>query len=258
MFPAPPAREPDFFDDFSGNDLREDLWVAHYLPHWSTRDRSRARFDLLPAGGLRLLIDEDQLDWREEDAPLRVSNLQTGVFSGPLGSGVGTHRHRDGLTVRTNTPERILWGPTAGRVDITVAASRDDGCMLAAWLVGTEVDSPEHSGEICVFEIDASAIGPTSFTARSGVKAHGDPTAETDMSEVAHQFDAGTAHTWSVVWGAEGTAIGCEGRVVKRSTWAPSYPVILMVDLFEIGPRSTIDDAYPKSAVVSAVHGWQF
>jgi hypothetical protein len=160
IFPALPTREPDFFDDFSGNDLREDLWVGHYFPHWSSPERSEARFEMVPGAGIRLLIEEDQLDWLEEDAPLRVSNLQTGVFSGPLGSGVGTHRHREGLTVRTNTPERILWGPTAG-------------------------------------------------------------------------------------------------RVVKRSAWAPSYPVILMIDLSEIGARSTREDAHPKSADISWVRGWQ-
>lgn len=232
--------------------------MPYYLPHWSTPDRSRARFELLPEGGIRLLIEEDQLDWRQEDSPLRVSNLQTGVFSGPIGSEVGTHRHREGLTVRTSTPERILWAPTAGRVDITVQASRDDGCMLAAWLVGAETDSTQSSGEICIFEIDASGVGAAGSRARSGVKAHGDPTAETDMSEIGLPLDAGTTHTWSVVWGAEGTVIGCEGRVVKKSAWAPSYPVILMVDLFEIRARSSLDGAYPKSAVISSVHGWQF
>ncbi|MGP2407993.1 hypothetical protein ACTUM1_15745, partial [Listeria monocytogenes] len=74
-----------------------DAWVLHYLPHWTTPERSVARWGFTPAG-LALRIDQDQLDWRPEDAPLRVSNLQTATFSGPAGSAVGTHRHRpDGL-----------------------------------------------------------------------------------------------------------------------------------------------------------------
>src|SRR5690349_14042556 len=76
-----------FVEDFAGPRLDPGRWVEHYLPHWTTPDRSRARYDLLPhdpagaGGGLRLRIDADQLDWRAEDAPLRVSNLQTAVFS---------------------------------------------------------------------------------------------------------------------------------------------------------------------------------
>lgn len=160
QWPARTAgRAPDLEDDFSAP-LSSDLWVDHYLPHWTTPDRSAARYDLTGTG-LRLRIERDQLDWRAEDAPLRVSNLQTGTFSGKAGSRRGTHRYReDGLTVRTPTATKLLWVPSAGRVDITVSASRDPGCMLAAWLVGTEHLSERHAGEVCVFEIDAYAIRP--------------------------------------------------------------------------------------------------
>ena len=113
---------------------RPDLWVNHYLPHWTTPDRSAARYDHT-AEGLRLRIEADQLDWRAEDAPMRVSNLQTGTFSGELGSRRGTHRHReDGLPVRTMTPTRLLWAPSAGRIDVT-SAQREirDACWPPGW-----------------------------------------------------------------------------------------------------------------------------
>ena len=257
MFPEMPARTPDFTDDFTTTTLREDLWVAEYLPHWTTPERSRARYEMTGPSGIRLLIEENQLDWRAEDAPLRVSNLQTGVFSGPVGSERGTHRHRpDGLTVRTHTPERLLWAPLAGRVDVTVSASVDEGCMLAAWLVGVESLSPRHSGEICLFEIDSNAIGHCETRARCGLKAHGDDSFATDMDEVVVPLDASKPHTWSVIWGPEGTVIGCEGVVVKRSPSAPNYPMLLMLDLFEIGPRSATSEAYPKSAYIHSVQAW--
>lgn len=252
-----PARTPDVVDDFASATLRSDLWVGEYLPHWTTPERSRARYEMTGTSGIRLLIEEDQLDWREEDAPLRVSNLQTGVSSGPLGSGQGTHRHRaDGLTVRTHTPERLLWAPSAGRVDVVVSASADQGCMLAAWLVGVENLSPRQSGEICLFEIDSNAIGRGETRVRCGLKAHGDDSFETDMGEVVVPLDASNPHTWSAIWGPEGTVIGCEGVVVKRSLSAPNYPMFLMLDLFEIGPRSTAGGAYPKSAYIHSVRGW--
>lgn len=248
----PPDRAPDVEDDFTGP-LRPDLWIDHYLPHWTTPERSAARYEV-SAHGLQLRIEADQPDWREEDAPLRVANLQTGTFSGGIGSRRGTHRHReDGLDVRTPTPTRLLWAPSAGRIDVTVSASTDPGCMLAAWLVGTEHLSEEDAGEICVFEIDADAIGATTV-ARSGLKAHGDPRLVTDMTDVEIPYDASRPHTWTVVWGDGETTIGCEGVVVRTIAQAPDYPLFLMLDLFEIGGPG---GSYPKTALLHHVRGWQ-
>lgn len=140
--PAPPNREPDFEDDFCGG-VRTDRWVAHYLPHWTTPERSAARVAQRP-DGLALLIEEDQLDWRLEDAPLRVSNLQTGTFSGPLGSHRGTHRHRpDGLEVRTPTPTQLLWAPLAGRVEVN--RERESGPGVHARRVAGGDRAPERA-----------------------------------------------------------------------------------------------------------------
>lgn len=249
--PDPPRRAPDVEDDFTGGP-RSDLWIPHYLPHWTIPDRSAARHDT-SVDGLRLRIDADQPDWRPEDAPLRVSNLQTGNYSGELGSRRGTHRHRDdGLVVRTPSPTRLLWAPSAGRVDVRVSASRDQDCMLAAWLVGTEHEDDRAAGEVCIFEIDAAAVGETTG-ARSGVKAHGDPRLTTDMIRVELPFDATKPHTWTAIWGDGETIIGCEGTVVRHLRQAPDYPLFLMLDLFEIGnPRGE----YPKSATIHSVRGW--
>jgi hypothetical protein len=270
--PAAPDRAPDFADDFRAADTATDptvtasagpstvadrgldpkRWVAHYLSHWTTPLRSEARYALTGAG-LELRIEEDQLDWRPEDAPLRVSNVQTGSFAGPVGSDRGTHRHRtDGLLVRTATPTRLLFAPAAGRIDITLSASTDEGCMTAAWLIGTEHLSPEHSGEICLFEIDADAIGTTT-TARVGIKAHHDPGLTPDMTEVTLPLDASTPHTWTVIWGDGETVIGCEGRILRRIPQAPDYALFLMVDLFEL--RRTAGP-YPKRATVHSIRGW--
>jgi hypothetical protein len=257
LLPEPPAREPDFEDDFTGPFLAEDRWVDHYLPHWTSPERSRARYDF-DDRGLRLRIDADQPDWREEDAPLRVSNVQTGAFSGPPGSGRGTHRHRpDGLVVRTETPERLLWAPTSGHVELTVRASVDEGCMLAAWLVGTEHLSEEDSGEICIFEMDSDAVGESTSRARCGMKAHADRRLTTDMAEVAVPLDTSRPHTWSAVWGPSGTVLGCDGIVLRRMPQSPGYPLFLMIDLFEIGPRpEDTGVCYPKSAHIRRVRGW--
>lgn len=250
LAPAP-SRSPDFVDDFREG-LDPEKWIPHYLPQWTVPRRSEARYGIVESG-LELRIESDQLDWREEDAPMRVSNLQTAVFSGPVGSTRGTHRHRpDGLEVRTAMPTRMLFAPTRGRVELTVAASTDEGCMIAAWLVGTEHLSETDSGEICIFEIDADAVS-TVTRARTGIKAHHDPRLATDMTEVVLPFDASTPHTWTVIWGDGETTIGCEGRVLRRMPQAPDYPLMLLIDLFEVGAPS---GAYPKTFVLSGVRAW--
>jgi len=214
-------RDPDIDDDFTRG-VSVDHWIASYLPHWTTPDRARARYDITP-DGVQLRIEADQPDWRAEDAPLRVSNLQTGVWSGPVGSPFGTHRHRSDLTVRTPVPRRLLFAPSRGRVEITVSASTDRDCMVAAWLVGTEHRSPTESGEVCIFEIDADAVGDTTV-ARTGIKAHHDPNLTTDMAEVTLPFDASTPHTWTVAWGDGETVTGCEGHILRRLAQAPTIP----------------------------------
>lgn len=250
--PLLPAGAASFEEDFAAGELAAERWVDHYLPHWSTPERSRARYAFV-SDGVQLRIEADQLDWRPEDAPLRVSNLQTASFGGAVGTSRGTHRHRgDGLTVRTATPTRLLWAPRSGQVDVLVTASRDRGCMLAAWLVGTEHESEQDCGEVCLFEIDAEAVGETSTRARVGVKAHHDPRLVTDVREVS--VGADESQWWSARWDERGVVIACDEEVVFHSPQRVEGPQQLMVDLFEVGSPGPAGE-YPKTAVLHRVRG---
>jgi hypothetical protein len=173
-----------FAEEFTGAELDAGKWVDHYLPHWTTPERSAARYDLRP-GTLRLRIDADQPAWRPEDGELRVSSIQTASFSGPVGSSRGTHRHRPDLRVRTATPTRRLYAPSGGLVEARLRATPDPTCMLAVWLVGVEEISPDQSGEVCIAELYGRAVGPGGSTVRSGIKAHHDPRLTTDMADLA-------------------------------------------------------------------------
>ncbi len=97
----------EFEDTFEGDALDLQRWIPHYLPHWSSRERAAARYEL--AGGcLRLLITADQEPWCPKlDGEIRVSSLQTGIFAGPVGSTVGQHRFNANAVVRQPwAPER--------------------------------------------------------------------------------------------------------------------------------------------------------
>jgi Glycosyl hydrolases family 16 len=246
-----------FDDRFTDPVLDPDRWVAHYLPHWTTPERSAARYELRP-GVLRLRIDADQPAWRVDDGELRVSNIQTGTFSGPLGSPIGQHRHRLDLVVRSAQPTRRLYTPSSGLVEAVLRASPDPTCMLAFWLVGFEEQSAEQSGEICVAELFGSAIGPRRSDVRIGVKAHHDPRLRDDMGAVALDLDATAWHTYAAEWTAERIRFFVDDRLVRTVRQRIDYPLQVMVDLFEF-PESTDRDAaaYPKVGEVKAVRGYR-
>ncbi|MCF6734379.1 glycosyl hydrolase family protein [Blastococcus sp. KM273129] len=249
--------EVAFDEHFAGSELDPERWVAHYLPHWTTPERSAARFDLL-GGALRLRIDADQPAWRVEDGEMRVANLQTGTFSGPVGSHVGQHRHRPDLQVRTAQPTRRLYTPSAGLVEAVLRASADPTCMLAFWLVGFEEGSGEDSGEICVAELYGHAVEPGRSRVRMGVKAHHDPRLHDDVEDVTLALDTGDWHSYAAEWTAGSVRFFVDDRLVRTVHQRIDYPLQLMVDLFEFPEDSDRDPAsYPKWGEVAAVRGYR-
>ena len=72
--------ELEFFDRFGNATLNTNKWLPYYLPQWSSKDLSRARYRLVN-NQLQLNIEADQKPWSPEyNGDLRVSSLQTGCF----------------------------------------------------------------------------------------------------------------------------------------------------------------------------------
>ncbi|HEV2528283.1 MAG TPA: glycoside hydrolase family 16 protein [Thermomicrobiales bacterium] len=234
-----------------------DRWIDHYLPHWTTPDRSAARYDMGP-DGLRLRIDVDQPAWRPEDGELRCSCFQSGVFAGPVGSAMGQHRYREGLVVRTPQATRHLFTPTAGIVEATMRLVPDPTTMLAVWLVGVEDDSPDDSGEICIAELFGDAITADGISLSTGIKAHHDPRLREEMSRLPLPIDATAWHVYAAEWDASGVRIYVDDTLVFRTDQVIGYPQAVTIGLFEF-PSSAQRDlaAYPKTGYVREVRGWQ-
>jgi hypothetical protein len=242
----------EIHDRFDGPDLDPHLWLDSYLPHWTTPERSRARYDL-GGDGIRLRIDADQPAWLPATGVLRVSALQTGTFSGPVGDAAGQDRPRDDLRVVTAVPPRRLWAARSGRVEVTVSASPDPTCMLGIWLIGEE-RRPEESGEICIAELFGSSAGPTESMVRVGIKPHHDPRLREDVRDIPVAFDIARPHRYGAQWGEGTSRILIDGEVVAEFGQAPPYPQQLMIALFEFPTEEARDrGAYPKSATVHAV-----
>jgi hypothetical protein len=246
-------------DTFAAEQLDERLWIPHYLPHWSSRSASAARYRV-GGGALRLRIDADQQPWAPGvDGWLRVSSLQTGTFSGPAGSLVGQHRFRNGLRVAEAQPPDPRWLFERGLVRIRARAVADPANMVAGWLIGYE-DEPERSAEICVFEIFGRDVGPHEVGVGMGIHPFGDPTIRDDFERVRLPIDGRQPHEYAAERTGESIAFYVDERLVRVVRQSPAYPMQLMLGIYELadGPEpASPPDAYPKEFIVESVRGYR-
>jgi hypothetical protein len=246
-----------FDEDFRGAVVDPARWVPFYLPHWSSRDRTAARVGR-HEGRLALQIEPDQPPWCPEwDGELRASVLQTGLYAGPLGSGLGQLHFRDDLVVREEQDNRRTYLPHHGLVELRCRAVADPAVMVALWLCGYE-ERPEECGEICVAEIFGDDVGPASARVGMGIKAFRDPELVEEFSADEYPIDATAFHTYAASWTADGVDFLLDGRVVKTTTQSPTYPMQLMLAIYEFPDRvdPTRSAAYPKPFVVDYVRGY--
>jgi hypothetical protein len=224
-----------FRDGFAAGRLDPARWIPAYLPQWTTPDRSAARYRF-EGGRLVLEITADTEPWcPAHDGDVRVSSIQTGVRSGPVGSPLGQHRFADGLTVVTAQPPRRLYVPRHGRIAIRAAASADVRAMVALWMIGFE-DRPEDSGEILVMEIFGRDVTPGRASVGMGVRPHHDPRLVDDFGQVELDLDATEAHDYVADWTPAGIVWSVDGREVRRSGQSPAYGMQLMLGLYAFEP----------------------
>ncbi|HXG40059.1 MAG TPA: glycoside hydrolase family 16 protein [Candidatus Limnocylindrales bacterium] len=244
--------ELEVADEFDRPRLDDRLWFPHYLPQWSSRAASAARYAIRD-GALHLQITADQEPWCPEfDGALRVSSLQTGLFAGPLGSPIGQHRFRPDLVVREEQPALRLYTPQYGLIEARARATDDPDAMVALWLIGYE-DEPDRSAEICVFEIFGRDVGEAEVAVGMGVHPFGDPSLADDFSRIRLPIDARAFHVYSAEWTPGGVAFYVDGHLVRAVNQSPAYPMQVMLGIYELtddlGRRAT-PGRYPKELVV--------
>ena len=248
--------ELEFEDTFDGDALDSRRWIPHYLPQWSSRARSAARYEI-GGGCLRLLIAADQLPWCPElDGDLRVSSLQTGVFAGPVGSTVGQHRFNANAVVREAQRNTRLYTPRYGRIELRAQALDDPSTMVALWMIGYE-DEPERSAEICVCEIFGRDAGPGHAKVGMGVHPFGDPRIVDEFSAVELPIDVRELHVYAAEWTPGQVCFFVDGELVKTVRQAPDYPMQLMLGIYEFPGAERAADRYPKEFVVDYVRGYR-
>lgn len=241
-------------DRFDGDDLDRALWLPHHLPQWSSRSASAARYDL-DDDALALRIDADQRPWCPEfDGDIRVSSLQTGVYSGEPGTHVGQHRFSPDVVVREHQALTRLFTPQFGLFVLRASAPLDDACMAALWMIGFE-DHPDRSGVIDVFEIFGKDATPQRATITMNVKAFGDPALRDDLGSVDVDIDVREFHDYAVEWTDDSVTFFVDGQPLRRIDQSPQYPMQFMLGLYEFDHD---DDpaAYPRRFVVDCFRAY--
>ena len=216
-----------------------DVWLPHYLPAWSSREATAATYEIRDSC-LHLSIPPDQGLWLPGDhqPPLRVSGIQSGNFSGPVGSTVGQLPYRDGATVREEQETFWGWTPDHGYLEMRARGVVTPRSMVAWWMSGLE-DVPERSGEICVTEMFGDAVDPGPITAVGmGLKAFRDPAMTQDFEAVPLPIDLADFHTYAVDWTPERATFLVDDEPIRSCPRPPSYPLQMMIAVFDFPEQS--------------------
>lgn len=248
---------PDFVDDFDGDTLDTEVWLPHYLPHWSSRASSAATWRVADSC-LELSIPPEQPLWcpDQEPSPTRVSGIQSGVFSGPVGGLVGQQPMTESTVVCEEQSLHVGWAPTYGRLEMRLRMELSPRSMAAWWLVGIE-DEPRRCGELCVVEVFGDTLGPDGAEVGMGVKKIRDPGLRQDFAAPRLPIDVADFHVYAVDWRPGEADFLVDGRVIRTVDQSTDYPMQSMVAVFDFPDRPAGPDPdHVPRLVVDWVRGW--
>ena len=158
--------------------------------------------------------------------------MQSGNWSGPVGSTQGQQPFRDGLVVREQQPESRGFVPLYGRIEVECRATLGPRSMFSAWMIGVE-DRPERCGEICLVEVFGNAIDGDTAAVGSGIHPFRDPALREEFSADRRVIDVREPHRYAVDWRPDGVDFLLDGEIVRRSSQSPDYPMLLIIGLFD-------------------------
>jgi hypothetical protein len=225
--------------------LDEAVWTPAYLPAWSSRAAAAATYSI-DEHGLHLNIPPEHGLWCPDlhDGPLRVSAVQSGNWSGPVGSSRGQQPFREGLVVAEAQPTVLGFTPHYAFVEVTCRARIGPGSMFSAWLIGIE-DEPNRCGEICLVEV----FGEAPNAIGCGIHQFRDPALNEEFSTVPLELDIAEFHRYAVDWQPSRVDFLIDGECIKSLAQAPDYPMQLILGVFDFPDRPHDTVAVPELVV---------
>ena len=247
--PGRPGYELEFEDDFEGSELDTTKWFPYMLPHWTTAERSAARYRL-GGSSVTMRIDEDTPEWRAGGN--RVSNLETGHYAGPLGSTVGSFYLETQWVVTTDLPTFRGYVARFGYFEARVKATRAIGSHTALWMVG--FDDPA-AGEIQCYEIHGRHIGSERSRIDHGVLPWNDPTLTDERYQDWLPIDASEFHVYGIDWTPEHVDFFVDEAHVRRVAQSPQCAMQFEIGVYEV-PSEVAELDTPPSYPVTCEIDW--
>ncbi|WP_167957034.1 glycoside hydrolase family 16 protein [Anaerosporobacter faecicola] len=220
-------------DDFEGTKLDTSKWLPMYLPQWSSREKSKPSYRVKDSI-LTLYISDNQEAWCPKwNGEVRVSNLQTGVFSGEIGSSIGQHHFTKELVVT----EKQLCEFTAvfqyGYLELKARCHISSENVAALWLIGVEVE-PTQSSEICLFELKGWNVKEKSAIIGYGVHPFGDPQIMDEFYEDAFSIDVKDWNVYALRWDSDRITFYLNGEEIRTIRQSPDYAMQIMLNLYDL------------------------
>jgi hypothetical protein len=253
-----PGYRLEFHDEFDGPRLDTARWLPFYLPQWSSRARSAPNY-VFEEGCLVFQITAEQPPWCPEfDGENRCSCVQTGVFSGPLGSAIGQSRFNERVRVREAQAPARTYTPQYGYFELRARGTGSPNSHVALWMIGYE-DQPERSAEICICEIMGAHVSPSSSRVGYGVHRWYDPAMTEEFYQDFFGLDAARFHIYAAEWRPEHIDFYIDRQKVRTVRQSPRYPMQFMLGMFEVPrPGAARDPAeFPKRFAVDYFRAYQ-
>ena len=258
----PPQKEGyflEFQDEFNEQDLNTNRWVPYYLPHWSSRAKSKTNY-AISGNLLQLKIDEDQAPWCPEfNGEVKVSSLQTGLFAGKLNSTVGQHKVAKNCKVREEQQMEKRYTPKYGYFEIRAKALAGNNNVCAFWMIGFE-DEPHKSAEICIMEVKGENVQKGTAINGHGLRAFQDQTLQDEFFEEESEFDATKFHIYAAEWRPDRIDFYLDNQKVRTVHQSPTYEMQFMLNIYEVPTIRKLNAAasiYPKNFEVDYVRAYQ-
>jgi Glycosyl hydrolases family 16 len=250
-----PGYAPQFSDEFEGTELDNSRWFPYLLPHWSSLERSKARFKVSD-GSLKLLVEKNQEPWI--DGGDRASNLQTAHFSGAKGSQIGQFRHYNPkFVVSEDIPPVQHYTPLFGYFETRLKALPVVGYHVALWMIG--FDEP-HAGEIRVFEIHGGNVGREKSRVDYGILCWDDPSLQEECYQDYLPINAANYHIYGVEWTPRQVDFYVDNVKLRTLQQSPQYPMQFMLGVYERPHEVRSEDSgipFPRVCEVDYFRGYQ-
>ena len=174
----------------------------------------------------------------------------------PRGSAVGQHRFNPEAVVREAQENVRLYTPERGVFALRAKGVVDPDAMVALWMIGYE-DRPERSAEICVCEIFGRDVEEGSAAVGMGVHPFGDPEIVDDFEQIRLPIDVREFHEYAAEWAADRVTFFVDGSPVKTVQQSPSYPMQLMLGLYDFAGEAAGRGEYPKRFTVDRLRAYR-